>query len=739
MKYEILPLLVPLFLLMACQKGPQGVESGATLKVTTHECTEITDTSAFCSGEVTSEREVKVTVRGFCWSSSEEPKFSDNHCEAGKGLGEFSATINGIQPNNTYYVRAFASTSDGIVYGNQVTLEVGIFPPRVKTGMVTDITATSALCAGSLESSAGGTISGMGICWSTTENPSIEGSHKDSGKRDGEFEVVLDGLVAGTTYFVRAYATNEAGTAYGEQISFTADANPVITVKDKRLQAVLVELFDLNKDGVVKKDEAEQAKVLIASERNIYNIDGLENYLNLTEIQLNGNHLANADFRSFKDLKILNIADNNKLAQVNLSGCTKLEYYWGQHTAVTRLDFAGFSKLRELHAFEGWAVLEVLDLSGCSSLEHLEIRDTPNTFTSLSFKNLPSLRNLFIGGEVYEKVETLELDLPSLENINLNCWKGLKSLDLSKCPKIRSLSACQLYALTGGFDASLCPELDYLYIPDATSIESLTIANHRLKALDAWNLYKIRTCSIDADSLVTANLQTAGKMEALTLKAPRLRLLNINAAHELGQLDLSECPSLTNLQACQLYKIPSFDASCCPQLDTLYLPDALRMKSAKLNNPKLTRAELFGSPEGLETLEMNCPELKYLRLDACRKLKNLDLSTCVKLTRLEACQLYVVPSIDVSMCTKLNYLYIPDATAATLVTIGNSPDLEVVLCWNCGMETLNLSQCAKTILELNAGLDGAGGCPNLKTIYLRREQTIKVCTKPESAEFKYVD
>lgn len=726
-----------LILLVSCNNKEETGDS-SSLEVKTYACTDITENSAVCNGEVIAESTTKITSRGFCWGSSPSPKYSDNHFEAGKGLGLFSETLQGISPNRTYYVRAFASTAAGIVYGNDVTLQLGIFPPTVQTGSVFNIKEHSAVCTGMLMSSGGGNVSSFGVCWSKNEHPTIDQEKKETTTNDGSIEVEISGLEPGTTYYVKAFATNEAGTSYGEQVSFTAESNAEITVKDKQLQSVLIELFDKNKDGIVRKDEAESADVLNASARGISTIEGLESYCNLTIINLSDNQLTSADFSAFKALKILNVSDNSNLSNVTVNNCTSLEYYYGQHTSVSRLFFKDLNKLREVYAFEGFANLQDINVDGCVELEHLEIRDTPNTFTELTFSNLPELRNLYIGGEAFEHVTTLSINLPKLENINLNCWRGLKTLEISNCTKLKTFVACQLYAMQS-LDLSSCQDLEYVYIPDATTLGTLVINNANLQVLDAWNLYQMKTCTLDAPILKSANLSTAERMQELSLNTPNLKYLNINAAHELKALDISSCTSLTNLQACQLYKISEFDSSPCHSLDTLYLPDATSLKSAKLLNPNLSRAELFGSQKGLETLTMDCPKLTYLRLDACQSLKSLDLSSCINLTRLEACQLYSVTSLDLSMCTKLRYVYIPDATAATDIIIGNSPDLSTILCWNCAMPTLDLSKCATTILELNAGSDGAGACPNLETIWLRREQTITVCNKPGATEFQYID
>lgn len=66
----------------------------------------------------------------------------------------------------------------------------------------------------------GGTVSVRGVCWNTTGTPTTADSKTEDGTGDGAFTSTMTGLTQGTTYYVRAYATNEAGTAYGSQMTF---------------------------------------------------------------------------------------------------------------------------------------------------------------------------------------------------------------------------------------------------------------------------------------------------------------------------------------------------------------------------------------------------------------------------------------------------------------------------------------------------------------------------------------
>ena len=85
--------------------------------VVTAEVTEITTNSAKCGGEVTNDGGGEVTERGICWSTNENPTFSDNHVAIGTGIGAFTATMSGLEANTTYHVRAYATNEKGSAYG----------------------------------------------------------------------------------------------------------------------------------------------------------------------------------------------------------------------------------------------------------------------------------------------------------------------------------------------------------------------------------------------------------------------------------------------------------------------------------------------------------------------------------------------------------------------------------------------------------------------------------------------
>ena len=193
--------------------------------VITASATEITENSAKGGGEVTNDGGAEVTERGICWSTNANPTLNDSHVAVGTGIGAFAATVSGLNESTTYHVRAYAINEKGTAYGLDVeftTLSSGGTAqlPVVVTNEVTGITAHSASCGGEVTSDGGAEVTGRGICWSTNANPTISNSHAFAGTGTGTFSAMMSGLSANTTYHVRAYATNEVGTTYGEDKEF---------------------------------------------------------------------------------------------------------------------------------------------------------------------------------------------------------------------------------------------------------------------------------------------------------------------------------------------------------------------------------------------------------------------------------------------------------------------------------------------------------------------------------------
>jgi hypothetical protein len=100
--------------------------------------------------------------------------------------------------------------------------------PTLTTTLPSSITQTTAISGGDVTSDGGATVTAYGVCWSITSNPVVTGSHTIDGSGTGIFTSSITGLTAGGTYYLRAYATNSVGTAYGNQDTFATTAGTLI-------------------------------------------------------------------------------------------------------------------------------------------------------------------------------------------------------------------------------------------------------------------------------------------------------------------------------------------------------------------------------------------------------------------------------------------------------------------------------------------------------------------------------
>ncbi len=206
-----------------CVRG-SSVSSLAPPVVATTAISDITKTTATGGGDVTSGGSGAVSARGVCWRSSVNPTTDDSCISGGTGTGPFVSAITGLAPNTQYHVRAYATNTAWTTYGDDVIFTTSSLPPSVSTTALSSITQTSASGGGNVTDDGGGAVSACGVCWSESANPTIlDNLATGDNCLLHPFSSSITGLSALTSYHVRAYATNPAGTSYGEDISFTTN------------------------------------------------------------------------------------------------------------------------------------------------------------------------------------------------------------------------------------------------------------------------------------------------------------------------------------------------------------------------------------------------------------------------------------------------------------------------------------------------------------------------------------
>jgi hypothetical protein len=176
--------------------------------------TNFTATEATCNAEITSDGGSTIIERGFVYNTSPNPTMSNVKLSKGTGLGSFNAKLY-IHPGTTYYVRAYANSSNGTAYSNQESFTTLSSAPSLSTNAVTNITPTTATCGATINYDGGSEITARGVCWSESDNPTIADFKTTDGTGSSNFTSVMTGLIPGRIYYVRSYATNSLGTSYG--------------------------------------------------------------------------------------------------------------------------------------------------------------------------------------------------------------------------------------------------------------------------------------------------------------------------------------------------------------------------------------------------------------------------------------------------------------------------------------------------------------------------------------------
>ncbi len=201
--------------------------------VKTDSVNNVTATGFTAFGTVVSDCDIPVTARGFCYSTSQYPTIEDEVTTSGKGLGDYKSNISKLEYGTTYYVRAYATNATETAYGEQIPVTTLKGLPKVTTNEVTNISSVRATCGGNVTDDGSLSVIARGVCYGTEQQPTIEGLHTSDGKGKGEFTSNITELKDKTTYYVRAYATTDAGTAYGEQRTFiTQNGTPVVLLSE---------------------------------------------------------------------------------------------------------------------------------------------------------------------------------------------------------------------------------------------------------------------------------------------------------------------------------------------------------------------------------------------------------------------------------------------------------------------------------------------------------------------------
>lgn len=218
-KFMMLPVTVAL-LLGSCTKETSNVRLDPGLGTT--KVFNLTSNTATVTGFVVAEGD-GFTEKGVCYDIQPSPTIDKMKTPVTGAVttAAYNVTLTGLDFATQYYARAYATGAAGTFYGEELSFITLPILPTVTTAEVTDVEGTTAISGGNVSADGGAAITSRGVCYSTSPEPTIDDGKTTDGDGLGDFVSSLTGLKGLTTYHLRAYATNSAGTVYGEEFTFT--------------------------------------------------------------------------------------------------------------------------------------------------------------------------------------------------------------------------------------------------------------------------------------------------------------------------------------------------------------------------------------------------------------------------------------------------------------------------------------------------------------------------------------
>lgn len=189
---------------------------------------EVAQTTISLTGNVTSDGGADITQRGFCYSTSQNPTTSTTVKTIEGTTGVLSGTLTGLLSDQKYYIKAFAKTQYGTAYSEELSVSTIAGIATLGKTTVHDINPTSVTLASTIVSNGGTDILSLGFCYGTSSGPTVSNNTVAASPYLTNFSAQATSLEQDTKYYVRAFATTQYGTSYGEETSFTTTYNPVV-------------------------------------------------------------------------------------------------------------------------------------------------------------------------------------------------------------------------------------------------------------------------------------------------------------------------------------------------------------------------------------------------------------------------------------------------------------------------------------------------------------------------------
>jgi len=674
-------------------------------KVNTVGSRDISGTKATVTGTIVDDGGVNLSSYGFVYSENQNPTIEETKIEVGTtATGGFSGNITGLKSLTKYYFRAYVTNKIGTSYGLELSFTTFDGMPKVTTVEVKDISVTTVNAIGKIDSNGGEDITAYGFVYSKEENPTIEGNKTVvTENTDNVFTGPIGNLTRLTKYYLKAYVTNAAGTAYGKELDFTTIEGPYLTITAPILNQKLTIgkafniTWDTNKTegnvtiehwkGSVKTELSNETA--ITAKTYTWSIsssatEGDDNSIKITENNDTSKTYESPKFSLSNTTYIPDDEFEKKLiaagwddvlddyvVTANISGLTTLG------TAL-----AGGGAIKDLTGIEAFVALENLDvgqnelttvdLSKNTALKILDVGD--NKLTEIDLTKLVSLTNLIIESNALTALDiSKNIDLEELQASFIK----FSSIDVSNNTKLKKL----IINGTDG-DASSLSTID---LSKNLELTNLGLKSNSLTGLDLTNQSKDKLTALDV-SLNPFNCILVTQAQLDAYKAGNLSGW-IKGSSQVFSTDCTRTYVPDDYFENELIKLGYDDVID----DYVTTENIIGVKTLDLDNAYITDITGLSSFSSLESLK-----LKNLRLGEVL----LDLSSNSKLKLVELNKIEI-NAITISDLSDLETFKVYD-NKITSLDISSNKNLKILSLRGTNIFKLDLSQNIN-LIELYTG------------------------------------